>query len=68
MFVAAHDGDRDQAARQLQRGLDGLFEPLRDAGFEQQAVDDDFDGVVLAAVERDGLVEIYSSPSMRART
>ena len=49
--------DGDQALGQLQRRGDGLLEPRRDAGLHQQAVDDDFDGVILALVEARRIVE-----------
>ena len=42
----------------LQRRFDRLLKALRDAVLQQQAVDDDFDGVILAAIERNRLVEI----------
>ena len=58
VLLAADDDDGDEAAGELQRGFDGLFEALRDAIFQQQAIHDDFDGVILAAVERDRLIEI----------
>ena len=58
LFAADHR-DRDEAAGQLQRGFDGLLEALRDAIFQQQTVHHDFDGVILAAVERDRLIEIH---------
>ena len=52
VLLAADHGNRDEPARELQRGFDGLFEPLRDAAFQQQPVHHNFDGVILAAVER----------------
>ena len=58
VLFAADDDDGDEPAGELQRRFDGLLEALRDAIFQQQAVHDDFDGVILAAVERNGLVEI----------
>ena len=58
VLFAADDDDGDEAAGEFQRGFDGLLEALRDAIFQQQAIHDDFDGVILAAVERDGFVEI----------
>ncbi len=59
MLFAADDGDRNEAACELQRCFDGLFEPLRNARLQQQAVDHDFYGVILAAVERRRFVQIY---------
>ena len=50
-FLAAHDRNRDQPRRQLQRSGDGLFEPRRDSLLDQQTVNDHFDGVILALVE-----------------
>ena len=46
-----------QAIGELGRSYDGSFQALLDAGLDQQAVDHDFDGVVLAPVEGDILVE-----------
>ena len=57
MLFAAHDGDGDQAIGELERGLDGFFEAVGDAVLQQQAIDNDFDRVVLAAIERNGLVK-----------
>ncbi len=43
MFLAADDGDGDEAVREFERGGDGLFEARGDALFDEQAVDHDFD-------------------------
>ena len=57
MFLAADDGDSDETACELQRGGDGLFEARGDTRFDEQAVDDDFDGVILALINDRKLVE-----------
>ncbi len=57
MFLAADDGDGDEAAREFERGGDGLFEARGDSLLDEQAVDDDFDGVVLALVDDRQIVE-----------
>src|SRR4029077_4758215 len=51
MFLAADDGDGDEAAGQLERGGDGLLEARGNALLDEQAVNDDFDGVILALVD-----------------
>src|SRR5882762_2856559 len=51
VFLAADDGHGDEAVRQFERGGDGLLEARGDALLDEQAVDDDFDGVVLALVD-----------------
>src|SRR5882762_128416 len=51
VLLASDDGDGDEAAGQFERGGDGLFEARGDALLDEQAVDDDFDGVVLALVD-----------------
>ena len=58
VFITADDGDGYQASGKFQRVFDGLFQALRDAVFQQQAVHDDLDGVILAAVERNRFVQI----------
>ncbi len=50
MFFAPDDGDGDEAARQFERGGDGLLEARGDALLDEQPVNDDFDGVILALV------------------
>src|SRR6266852_2519523 len=47
---AADDGDGDEAGGELEGGGDGLLEARSDARLDEQTVDDDFDGVVLAVV------------------
>jgi len=47
VFLAADDGDCNKTARQFERGGNGLFEARGNALLDEQAVDDDFDGVVL---------------------
>ncbi len=51
MLFAADDGDGDEAARELECAGDGLFEARGDALLDEQAVDDQLDGVVLALVD-----------------
>src|SRR5260370_25733295 len=57
VFLASDDGDSDEAAREFERGGDGLFEARSDSLLDEQAVDDDFDGVVLALVDDREIVE-----------
>ncbi len=52
-LVTVHDGDDDQSVSQLNREIDGSFEAFLDSLLHREAVDHYFDGVVLAAVERD---------------
>src|SRR5580698_2710867 len=59
VFFAPDNNDGDQSTRQFERGLDGLLQTLRDAALQQHAVDENFNCVILAAVERRRLVEIY---------
>src|SRR5712672_2638843 len=51
MVFAADYGNRYEAGSELQRGGDGLLEARGDALLDEQAVDDDFDGVIFALVE-----------------
>jgi len=57
VFLATDDGDGDEAAGKLQRGGNGLLEARGDSRFDKQAVDDDFDGVVLALINDRQIVE-----------
>ncbi len=57
VFLAADDGHGDEAVRQFERGGDGLLEARGDALLDEQAIDDDFDGVVLALVDDREIVE-----------
>src|SRR6185437_10486898 len=59
LLFAADDGDGDKAVGEFGGCLDGLLEALGNALFDEQAVDDDFDGVVAATVERGRFVEIH---------
>ena len=59
VLFSADDGNCDQAAREPQRRLNRLLEALRDAIFQQEPVNDDFDRVIFAAIERNRLVEIH---------
>ena len=57
VFFASDDGYGDEAAGQFERGGDGLLEARGDALLDEQAVDDYFDGVVLALVDNREIVE-----------
>ena len=50
-FLAVHDRDQNQPTAQLHGERDGKFEAMLNAGLDQQPIDDDFDGVILALVE-----------------
>src|SRR5262249_39673882 len=52
-----HNRNGNQAGGQLERSCYRLFQTRGDALFDQQAVDNDFDGVVLALVEDGGFVQ-----------
>src|SRR5580692_6544857 len=54
MLFAADDRDRNEAASKLQRGGDGLLETSRYALFDEEAVHNDFNIVILAFVEARG--------------
>src|SRR5262249_35978945 len=56
-LFAVDDRDDDDAVGQLSGRAHGLLQPLGDAGFDQQAVDHDLDGVIAALVQRDLFVE-----------
>ena len=64
---AVHHRDQHQSVGQLGRGVDGRFQALFDLGLDQQPVDHHFDGVILAPVERDLLVERPQHAVDRAR-
>ena len=57
MFVAADHRHGHQARCQLQCGGDGLLEARGYALLDEQAVDDHFDGVIFALVQRRGRVQ-----------
>src|SRR5258708_1593032 len=57
VLLSADDSHGDEAVRQFERGGDGLLEARGDALLDEQAVDDDFDGVVLALVDNREIVE-----------
>src|SRR4029077_9889099 len=57
MVLAADNGDGNETGGELEGGGDGLLEARGDALFDEKAIDDDFDGVVLALVESRGSVE-----------
>jgi len=66
-FVSVDDGDEDEPAAEFHRECDRLLEAVFDSGFHQQAIDNDFDGVVLTLVEARSSSRFTSSPSTRAR-
>lgn len=51
MLLAANDGDSDEATSKLQSRGNGLLEARGDALLDQQPIDDDFDGMILAFVQ-----------------
>ena len=57
LLLAVDDGDGDQSVGELGGGFDGSFEALFGARLERQAIDHDFDGVILALVERDFFIQ-----------
>jgi len=57
VFFASDNGYGDEPAGQFERGGHGLLEARGDALLDEQAVDDDFDGVVLALVDDREIVE-----------
>ena len=57
VFAAADNSNSDEALRQFQGRGDGLFEARGNALLDEQAIDDHFDGVILALVENRRLVE-----------
>jgi len=62
VFLAANDGDSDESTRELQRRSNRLFEARGNALLDEQAVDDDFDGVVLALVDDREIVQREQLP------
>src|SRR6266446_2292749 len=58
MFLAANDGDGDEPACQFERRGDRLLKARGNALLNQQAVHDNFDGVILAFVERRKIVKL----------
>jgi len=57
MFLPAHDGHGNEARGEFQRRGDGLLEARGDALLDEQAVDDNFNGVVFAFVDDRQVVE-----------
>src|SRR5882762_8446100 len=57
VLLASDDGDGDETAGQFERGGDGLLEARGNALLDEQAVDDDFDGVIFAFVDDRKIVE-----------
>ena len=49
--------DDDDVVGEVERGLDRFGQPALDAAADDQPIDDDFDGVVAAAIELDVLFE-----------
>src|ERR1700751_3340462 len=61
LFPVKH-GDAHDAASELQRRLDRIVQPAPDLGFDDQAVDDDFDLMLAVFVEPDRLGELVEGP------
>ena len=59
LLIAADHGDLHQPARQLHRQSDRHFQAMLDARLHQQTVDHHFDGVVLALVEIEVVIEVH---------
>ena len=59
VLFPAHHRDGDEAAGELQSGFDRLLQALRDAIFQQQPVDDHFDGVVFPPIKGHRLVNTH---------
>src|SRR5579884_4309731 len=57
VLAARHDGDGDEPAGELERRGDGLLQAGSGASLDEQAVHDDFDGVILALVQGGRVVE-----------
>ena len=57
-LFTVHDRDQNQAAAQLHRQSDRQFQPVLDTGLHQQAINHDFDGVILALVETEIVFQI----------
>src|SRR5258708_7140643 len=62
VLLSADDSHGDEAVRQFERGGDGLLEARGNALLDEQAVDDDFDGVVLALVDDREIVQREQLP------
>ena len=60
MLLAADHRDLHQPSSQLHRQPDRELQPTLDAGLHQQAVNHNFDRVVLALVELDLIFEVYA--------
>ena len=58
LLFAADHGDLHQAARQLHRQADRHFQAMLNARLHQQTVDHDFDGVILALVEIEVVIQV----------
>ena len=66
-LFAIDDRDQHQAVGQLGGGFDRSFQALLDAGLYQQAVDDHFDGVISALVERRNIIVERAQHAIDAR-
>ena len=62
-----HDRHENDALRQLDRLLDRSFEPPLDVLLDQQAIDDNFNGVVPLLVEFDRLIQSCAARRRFAR-
>ena len=58
-FVSVDHGDQDEAPAEFHGEPDGELEAVFDSGLHQQAIDDDFEGVVLALVEGQVVFEVH---------
>ena len=58
-FVSVDDGDQDETAAEFHGQPDREFEAVFDSGLHQQAIHDDFDGVILALVEREVVLKVH---------
>src|SRR5208283_5257905 len=58
-FVSVNDGDQDETASQFHGEPDREFEAVLDSRLHQQAIYDDFDGVVLALVEGEVVLQVH---------
>ena len=59
LLFAANHGNLHQAARQFHRQPDGHLQAVLDSRLHQQAINHDFDRVILPLVELDFIFQIY---------
>ncbi len=58
-LVSVNDGDLDETAAKFHGQPDRKFEAVFDSRLHQQAIHNDFDGVVLALVEREVVLQVH---------